>query len=325
MAMPIFGCDFSSFQGNPDWAAVDRETAFGWEKATQGTWYVNPYWNGPKGHNKSAMAARESASGFIPGAYHFLEAGNAAAQADHFASHAGNLAGWAIMVDVEPTAASRPTLADARAFVSRCRKHYPHHRITGYIPKWYWGNRDTTFVDVLFASRYVSGTGTPAQLYKKVTSSMWDGYGGRKPALLQFTDQAEVSGVGGLVDCSAFRGTPAELRKAILPAHPAAKEEEEDRMMLENGAGAETIICFVKGSRSFIAFGSDNSRTNSPRPVLRVAMHDADRGWSQVAKVTLPNSSKAAIQFERKQVNMVGVVRIGDNEGDNVPVGYNLG
>lgn len=321
--MTIFGCDFSSFQGNPDWAAVDTETAFGWEKATQGTWYVNPYWNGPKGHNKAAMARRRSASGFIPGAYHFLEAGNAGAQADFFASHAGNLAGWAIMVDVEPTATSRPTLADARAFVSRCRHHYPRHPVTGYIPKWYWGNQDTTFVDVLFASRYVLGTGTPSQLYAKVTSSMWDGYGGRRPALLQFTDQAEVSGVGGLVDCSAFRGTAAELRNAITPA-PAAVEEE-DLMMLEKGTGAETIICFARGSKSFIAFGSDNTRTNSPQPVLRVAMHDADKGWSQVSQLTLPPSSKATVRFEEAHVNMVGVVRAGGDDGDNVAVGFNLG
>jgi GH25 family lysozyme M1 (1,4-beta-N-acetylmuramidase) len=319
--MTIFGCDFSSFQGNPDWAAVDSETAFGWEKATQGTWYVNPYWNGPKGHNKAAMERRKSVSGFIPGVYHFLEAGHAAAQADFFASHAGNLDGWGIMVDVEPTATSRPALADAKEFVSRCREHYPHHPVTGYIPKWYWGNQETTFVDVLFASRYVTGTGTPRQLYAKVTSSMWDAYGGKKPALLQFTDQAEVSGVGGLVDCSAFRGTPAELRKEITPAPP----EEEVRMMLKDGTGAETIICFVGGSKSFISFGSDNSRTNSPDPVLRVAVHDRDKGWSQVAQLTLPPSSKATVRFEETHVNMVGVVRSGGNDGDNVSVGFNLG
>jgi GH25 family lysozyme M1 (1,4-beta-N-acetylmuramidase) len=320
--MTIFGCDFSSFQGNPDWAAVDTETAFGWEKATQGTWYVNPYWNGPEGHNKAAMTARKSATGFIPGVYHFLEAGNASAQADFFASHAGNLDGWAIMVDVEPTSTSRPTLADAKAFVSRCRHHYPHHPVTGYIPKWYWGNQDTTFVDALFASSYVNGTGTPSQLYAKVTSSMWDAYGGRTPALLQFTDQAEVSGVSGLVDCSAFRGTAGQLRTAITPPPPS---QEEDSMMLKNGTDEETIICFAGGSRSFIALGSDNTRTDSPQPVLRVAMHDANKGWSQVAKLTLPPSSKATVRFEESHVNMVGVVRAGNNAGDDVSVGFNLG
>lgn len=320
--MTIFGCDFSSFQGNPDWAAVDTETAFGWEKATQGTWYVNPYWNGPKGHNKAAMAARKSATGFIPGVYHFLEAGNASAQADFFASRAGNLDGWAIMVDVEPTSTSRPTLADAKAFVSRCRHHYPRHPVTGYIPKWYWGNQDTTFVDVLFASSYVTGTGTPSQLYAKVTSSMWDPYGGRTPALLQFTDQAEVSGVSGLVDCSAFRRTARQLRTAITPL---PQSQEEDFMMLKNGTDAETIICFVGGSVSFISFGSDNTRTDSPEPVLRVAVHDGDKGWSQVAKLTLPPSSKATVRFEETHANMVGVVRVGNNGGDDVSVGYNLG
>jgi hypothetical protein len=54
-------------------------------------------------------------------------------------------------------------------------------------------------------------------------------------------------------------------------------------------------------------------------------MHDANKGWSQVQRLTLPNSTKASVHFEQNQVNMVGVVRVGDNEGDNVPVGYNLG
>lgn len=326
--MTVFGCDFSSAQGNPDWAEVDRMTSFGWEKVTEGTWYVNPFWNGPDGRNRAAMEARADATGFIPGAYHFLEAGDGAAQADHFAAHAGNLHGWAIMVDVEPTARSQPGLADARAFVSRCRKLYPRHPITGYIPQWYWGDRRTTFIDILFASRYVFGTGTPSELYKKVTPRMWEAYGGRTPALLQFTDRAIVSGVAGLVDCSAYRGTTHELRRLLLPTppHPPAATEEDEEMMLQNGSGTETIICFTGGTRSWIAFGSDNTRTQSPQPVLRVAVHDADKGWSQVEQqLVLPPSSKATVHFQEKHVNMVGIVRIGGNDGDNVPVGYNLG
>jgi GH25 family lysozyme M1 (1,4-beta-N-acetylmuramidase) len=204
-------------QHRVDWAAVDAATAFGSEKVTQGTGYVNPYW----ADAKTQMQARAKASGFIPGAYMFLEAGHGAAQADHFAAVAGNLDGFALFADVEPTGASRPSLADAKECVARLRQHYPHHPVGGYIPHWYWGNQDTTFTDWLFASHYVEGTGTPAQLYAKVTADFWAGYGGKAPAVLQFTSSATVAGVAGSCDCSAFRGSPADFRKLVLPPVPA--------------------------------------------------------------------------------------------------------
>jgi len=109
-----FGIDASSFQGNVNWARTDATTAFGWEKVTQGSphtvsgGYVNPFWAGPSGHNKRAMARRARTSGFVPGGYLFLEAGDGAGQAEFFHSKAGNMAGFAIAVDVEPTTGSRP-------------------------------------------------------------------------------------------------------------------------------------------------------------------------------------------------------------------------
>ena len=58
-----FGIDASSFQGNVNWARTDSSTSFGWEKVTQGSrgtasrGYVNPFWAGPSGNSKRAMAA----------------------------------------------------------------------------------------------------------------------------------------------------------------------------------------------------------------------------------------------------------------------------
>jgi peptidoglycan hydrolase-like protein with peptidoglycan-binding domain len=212
----LFGPDASSFQGDVGWQTVDASCAFGWEKVTQGTGYVNPRW----AKAKPAMAARAKASGFVPGAYLFLEAGNGAGQADYFAAWAGNLTGFAVAVDAEPTGASRPTHADAVACVARLREHYPHHPIGGYLPHWYWLGADTTYVDYLWASRYVTGTGSPAGLYAKVTADFWAGYGGRVPALLQFSSTVTVPGVAGQCDCSAFRGSPVELAALLLPAAP---------------------------------------------------------------------------------------------------------
>src|SRR5258705_12587308 len=97
------------------------------------------------------MLARAAASGFVPGAYMFLEQGNAAAQANHFAAVAGDLKGFALFVDVEPWPAghSSPTFADATECVQRLREIYPHHPIGGYIPHWYWQDRHRTFQDSL--------------------------------------------------------------------------------------------------------------------------------------------------------------------------------
>lgn len=196
-----------------DWAAEDTICDFGWEKVTQGTGYSNPFWPAAK----TAMAARAAASGFVPGAYLFLEQGNGAAQADRFAAVAGDLAGFGLAVDVEPSGASRPGLADAAACVTRLRQHYPGHPVTGYIPQWYWGGTDTTFCDILWASHYLSAAGSPGWLWQRVPPSWWASYGGRMPEILQFTDKAAVPGVAGLVDCSAFVGTAAQYAALVLP------------------------------------------------------------------------------------------------------------
>src|SRR5258708_6822510 len=182
-AMVMYGIDASSAQHDVDWATVDASTGFGFEKVSQGRGYVNPNW--PLA--ASAMAARAKAAGCVPGAYLFLEQGNGAAQADWFAQHAGDLAGFALAVDIEPWpgGSSRPSLADGIACVTELRKLYPHHPVGGYIPQWYWDGADTTFCDWLWPSHYLYGTGTPRALYPGVPASWWDGYGGRPARLPQ--------------------------------------------------------------------------------------------------------------------------------------------
>jgi GH25 family lysozyme M1 (1,4-beta-N-acetylmuramidase) len=258
-----FGIDASSFQGNVNWARADSTTSFGWEKVTQGSrktasrGYVNPFWAGPSGHSKRALAARAAATGFVPGGYLFLEAGDGAGQADFFHAAAGDMAGFAIAVDVEPAAGSKPTAADAHACVARLRRLYPSHPVIGYIPHWYWGDQSTRFVDVLWASNYVTGTGPPARLYAKVTPGQWAAYGGRAPALLQFTNAATVPGVTGKVDCSAFRGTAAQLRAQLLPDD--SQHATEDLMQpgfLLSGAGAVTPLAIPNGAKRLRFFSN---------------------------------------------------------------------
>jgi hypothetical protein len=167
------------------------------------------------------------------------------------------MAGFAIAVDVEPAAGSKPTAADAHACVARLRHLYPSHPVIGYIPHWYWGDQSTRFVDVLWASNYVTGTGPPATLYAKVTPGQWAAYGGRVPALLQFTNAATVPGVSGPVDCSAFRGTAAQLRARLLPDD--SQHATEDLMQpgfLLSGEGAVTPVAIPNGAKRLRFFSN---------------------------------------------------------------------
>jgi|SRR5215471_493430 len=243
-----FLVDAASFQGDVNWWTVAISCSGGWEKVTQGTTYANPYW--PKA--REAMAAQVQ-RGFCPGAYVFMEEGDGAAQADWFAAHAGPLQGFGVAIDAEPSfglrrlshafpeihtaapehraaivarATSSPTYAQVRACRDRLAFHYPGKPIGGYLPHWFWGDLDTTLVDYLWASNYVAGQGRPADLYQHVTPAQWAAYGGRAPALLQFTSSATIPGVNGLVDCSAYEG--ADLAGLMIGGASSGPGEEED-------------------------------------------------------------------------------------------------
>ena len=79
------GIDVSSYQGNINWGSVARYIDFSYTKATEGTYYTNPYFYnqyvGPYDY------------GVIRGSYHFAIPNNSAGrtQADYFIAHGG---GW---------------------------------------------------------------------------------------------------------------------------------------------------------------------------------------------------------------------------------------
>lgn len=237
--MTIFGPDGASFQGDINWAEVDSSCDFGWEKVTQSVGYVNPRWAAAK----PAMLARAKATGFVPGAYLFLEHGaTGAAQAEAFARSAGDLTGFAIAIDGEPTTMqgggqSRPRITDVNACALRLRELYPHHPIGGYLPEWYWGPvADFGDIDWLWASRYVNGSASPERLYADVPGTWWAPYGGLAITLLQFSSLGIVPGVSGGCDVSAYRGTAAELADLILPAsakppRPPGPSDWQEQMM----------------------------------------------------------------------------------------------
>lgn len=80
------GLDVSSFQGNVNWSSVAANGAkFAYTKATEGTYYTNPYF--AQQYNGSYNV------GIIRGGYHFAtpDTTGGATQADYFVNHGG---GW---------------------------------------------------------------------------------------------------------------------------------------------------------------------------------------------------------------------------------------
>lgn len=217
--MTLYGVDVSAFQGKPDWTKVYAAgVRFGFAKATQGTTYTASSWAFDQDH----MAGLQ---GFVPGAYHFLSStDDPVAQARYFVGKLINPNAQMIGLDVERYKDSagvvrKPTAAQAKAWADEFRRLVPSHPLVGYIPKWYWeemGKPDLSFVDSLWASSYVSGSGSPASLFSRTVASQWSSYSGRTVGLLQYSASGQVSGVDGLVDINAFKGTLQELETLTL-------------------------------------------------------------------------------------------------------------
>lgn len=96
-------------------------------KATEGTSFHDPDYAGCK--------ARAAAGGHHFAAYHFLKAGNAAAQADFCFGVVGTSV--PLMIDIESEGSSVPSIADVVAFTKRYRQRGGIVNVV-YLPKWYW-------------------------------------------------------------------------------------------------------------------------------------------------------------------------------------------
>ncbi|MBA9002391.1 GH25 family lysozyme [Thermomonospora cellulosilytica] len=216
----LFGVDVASYQGRPDWPRVRAAgIGFAFSKVTEGVDYKNPTW----GHNKAGMLALDGE--FLPGAYHFLRSdSDPVAQARHFHRAAGDMDRFAVALDVEPSGDSRPTAAQARAWVAEYKRLSGGHPVIGYFPRWYWaqvGRPNLGFFDSIWQSQYVDGAGSPAGLYDKVSASWWNPFGGEPVSILQYSSSATVPGIPGRCDINAYRGTASQLKALALESAPA--------------------------------------------------------------------------------------------------------
>jgi hypothetical protein len=150
---------------------------FEFAKASQGTWFTDDYF--------AENRARAQQAGLLFGAYHFLEKGNGAEQADAFFQRiqdTGGAAGVMLMVDVEwrdEAETNGPSYADVQAFCARLHELVPGRQIVLYTMARYWGkagkpgalgNPPAPEGTVLNWASYLDGTASVAHLAANVAA-----------------------------------------------------------------------------------------------------------------------------------------------------------
>jgi hypothetical protein len=148
---------------------------FEFAKASQGTWFTDDYF--------AENRARAQQAGLLFGAYHFLEKGHGAEQAEAFYQRlqdTGGAAGVMMMVDVEwrdEAETNGPSYADVTAFCDRLRQLVPGRQIVLYTMARYWGkagkpgalgNPPAPEGTVLNWASYLDGTKPVAELAANV-------------------------------------------------------------------------------------------------------------------------------------------------------------
>ena len=235
MSAPIFGIDVNY---PVDWRlAKGSGVQFGWIKASQGTWFKTS-------HYKNNIAGLVG-EGLEPGAYHFLEGGDGAGQAEVFYSIVGEAYGtrW---LDVEWSTCNRQTVIDFNTRWAQLTKR----RLGDYTGRDFWrnltGNLDVHADHPLWvagyrANLYVPGTGTLAQQWAKV-----GGNNGGLPfsgwstaAAMQFSDHTVVNGANQLTDGDIWLGDLASLQAmaGATVVETAATAVGEDMHLFKNSSG----------------------------------------------------------------------------------------
>lgn len=212
--MTIFFPDLSSFQAG---LKLEANTVFVWARATMGT--------GPNDTSYADFKAQAKALGIPFGAYHFLWAGNGAAQADNAFSVVGK--DVPLFVDVEPDGSSFPTTNDVNAFVARYRA-LGGICLVQYYPKFY--------ADSQGANLASTGLLTINANYTTYSDSGpgWTFYDGVNPFQWQYTDSMSYGGQS--VDFNAYKGTISEYLSAVgypvapPPPPPPPTTPEDDEM-----------------------------------------------------------------------------------------------
>jgi len=220
----LYGVDIHArYQGGIDLARLKAEGyTFMCTKASEGTSIPSSGGLGSAGFAVRFLGwvAQARKLGMVPGLYHWLKAGNAAAQAQFFhalVQRSGGPQGMLIQLDCEDNA----TYPDVLAWAKEWERLTDGHPFLLYTGKWWWGPRGwdgTRVTPYLWDSHYLTADADvtpddPAAMAARVPAAWWrPGYGNWPAAtILQFTSRGDAGSLGNNVDLNAFRGTRDEL------------------------------------------------------------------------------------------------------------------
>lgn len=235
---PIWIADISNWQGGIDAAQIVRE---GYAavvcKASEGTTFTDP--------DFVNWVAEIRAAGGIPGAYHYIRAGNGAGQAHHFMDRIGAAGGLGGGMIIQLDCEADSSWQDIQDFASTWNGATGNHKFLIYTGAWWWSPRGWPGVSLtpyLWHSHYVTGPSDYGSvMYERVDPAWWTpGYGGwPRATMLQFTSQAIVA--GQKVDVSAFEGTLDELKALAGPGVPPAPQPSPGGLAEDGVLGPRTI------------------------------------------------------------------------------------
>lgn len=169
---------------------------------------------------KPAMAAAKALGVPVLGAYFVNHSGTVSDQVDWFLQLVNadtpwwRDVPWMWQIDAEKFSYMdrAPNLAEINAFgdLICSRANVPASSVIAYAPKWLYGNTLVGLKYKLWASSYVSGSGSYKTLYPGDGSVRWAPYSGQTPIILQYSSSAVIAGQT-TCDANGYRGTLSDL------------------------------------------------------------------------------------------------------------------
>ena len=231
--MTLFIWDASDFdwaRGPMDLAAAKADGITGFtHKATEGTSIKHT-------HTGEALNRARAAGMEFIGAYHVVRSVSTSAQVNYFLSYLDQVAPWwrtfpgfFLQVDLELWPYDQVSAATGMAFASALVAAQPKRVIT-YASRGQYGNSLAGIVTPLWNAAYGNDPAVHYPLaYPGDGSSNWAPYSGWTPVFWQYGSQLRIGTQPG-ADCSAFRGSLADLRTLI---------EGEDMAFMDDQNAAE--------------------------------------------------------------------------------------
>jgi hypothetical protein len=232
--MTILGWDLSHYDAPDSRRAVDEGVTFLTHKAggDADDAELAAWWSYMKDYRDRVLL----------GAYWVQYPGNPVGRADAFIARLDSQCpGWRdgpfiLQDDCEiwgGNTSTKPNRAEIEAFCDRLVYRMPKLWPIVYAPEWAYHNELAGLSYPLWASSYVSGTGSAATLYPGDGSTRWHAYSGKTPAILQFSSSATIAGQT-TCDANAYRGTLAQLTALVAPGwsdHLVTSQAEFDKLM----------------------------------------------------------------------------------------------